>query len=254
MKSYIYVLFFCLISLLAGCDTEGEYTDAGYTSFEVKIEWQADADVVYKMTFNNDTIKQKTGIIVPIEQTSGILRVYRNNETSPELEKEVAIENGVVLSLIQLPGSSISFSPTVDEKDPSESSRIKVRFFYNGIEGIGNSAKVDIFTSTDFRTWESIGSTTLEEGKLSSYVELNLNHFFPSSTKTARFCCDITDIETGIMVAQHTSRAGLITFQEGSSSFDSVTGFKAINKFATCQMAPPTTYRFNYVFGTAWGK
>ncbi|MBP1614599.1 MAG: hypothetical protein H6Q13_2047 [Bacteroidetes bacterium] len=252
MKSYIYVLFFCLISLLAGCDTEGENTYAGYTSFMVKIEWQADADVVYKMTFDNDTIKQNTEIIVPREQTSGILRVFRNDETTPELEQEVTIENGIELSLIQLPGSTISFSSTEDEEDPSDSARIKVRFFYNDIEGIGSSAKVDIFTSTDLKTWESVGSTTLEEGKLSSYVELNLNHFFPSSTKTARFCCDITDIETGIMVAQHTSRAGLITFQEGSSSFDSVTGFKAINKFATCQMASPTTYKFNYVFGTAW--
>ncbi|WP_071145272.1 hypothetical protein [Bacteroides ihuae] len=252
MKNVKLLILYFFILILSGCDTEGEYTDAGYTSFEVKIEWQADADVVYKMTFNNDTIKQKTGIIVPIEQTSGILRVYRNNETSPELEKEVAIENGVVLSLIQLPGSAISFSPTEDEKDPSESSRIKVRFFYNGIEGIGNSAKVDIFTSTDLRTWDSVGSITLEEGKLSSYVELNLNHFFPASTRSAYFCCDITDLATGVMVAQHTRRAGLITF--GSSSFDSVTGFKAINKFATCQMAAPSTYRFDYVFGTAWGK
>ncbi|WP_448788301.1 hypothetical protein [Bacteroides graminisolvens] len=251
MKNVKSLILYFFILILSGCDTEGEYTDAGYVSFRVKIEWQADANIDYKMTFDNDTIKQNTGIIVPREQTSGVLRVYRNDETTPELEKEVTIENGVI-SLIQLPGSTISLSPTVEDEDPSESSRIKVRFFYNGIEGIGNSAKVDIFTSTDFRTWDSVGSITLEEGKLSSYVELNLNHFFPASTRTAYFCCDITDLATGVMLAQHTSRAGLITFQTGSSSFDSVTGFKAINKFATCQMAAPTTYRFNYVFGTAW--
>nr|WP_320059269.1 hypothetical protein [uncultured Bacteroides sp.] len=252
-----FILFFCFLFLLVGCDENGESFDKGYSLFEVNMLWRADESISYKYTLDNDTVKGSTSTYIPRDKRSGILRVFKNNETTAELEQEVTLQEGSnIVDLVQLPESPVVISPS--ESDPSTTHHVKVRLFYKGIEGWGSSVKVDIYATADYgMTYTSTGvSVVLEEGKLSPYFELNLNQFFPENTSEIAFNSDITDVATGTLLIDHSNgtNSGAIQFAD-FLSFDGINGWKSFpNKCATSQMTKQgsSLFRFLPVFGIPW--
>lgn len=249
---HLFILFFCFLFLLIGCDKNGESLDKGYSLFEVNMLWQADASISYKYTLDNDTV---SGLAyIPRDKTSGILRVFKNDETTPELEQEVTLQGGSnIIDLVQLPESPVMISPS--ESDPSTAHHVKVRLFYKGIEGWGSSVKVDIYATVDRVTYTSTGvSVILEEGELSSYFELDLNQFFPTSTSPVYFNSDITDVVTGTLLVNHSKGTNYGAIQFGTTSLDATNGWQSTNKCATSQMKKQgsSLFRFLPVFGIPW--
>lgn len=256
-RIYLLLLLFSILASLSSCDTEGNFIDTGYNTFGgVKILWQADNTIKYKLTLDGDSISK---VYYPSDKTKGILKVFKNDETTPELETEVAI-NGKQVELVQMPESPIMLAANNDETNPSNRNSVKVRFFIpSNFNDWANSVQVDIYATVDKKNYTPTGkSLTLEKGKLSDYVELNLNMFFPESSNTVTFNFDVKDMDGNILV-DHTaskSKNNQILFQSGSSKLTD-TGWEPINKFATTQMEKKTAgsnvlYRFLYKFGTSW--
>lgn len=250
-----FILFFCFLFLLVGCDNnEDSYVDKGYSLFGVNMLWQADASIGYKYTLDSDTVKVGEAFYLPRDKTSGIFRVFKNDETTPELEQEVTLQEGNnVIDLVQLPESSVVISPSED--DPSTTHHVKVRLFYKGIAGWGSSVKVDIYATVDRVTYTSTGvSVVLEEGKLSPYFELDLNQFFPTNTSQVVFNSDITDVATGALLVDHSKGTNYGAIQFGTTSLDATNGWKSTNKCATSQMKKQgsSLFRFLLTFGTPW--
>ncbi|MBP2644302.1 MAG: hypothetical protein H6Q67_2189 [Firmicutes bacterium] len=247
-----FILFFCFLFLLVGCDNnEDVYVNKGYSLFKVKMLWQADASISYKYTLDNDSVGSVSSYIRG--KTSGILRVFKNNETTPELEQAVTLQEGDnVVDLVQLPESPVVISPSED--DPSTAHHVKVRLFYKGIAGWGSSVKVDIYATVDRVTYTSTGvSVVLEEGKLSPYFELDLNQFFPTNTSQVVFNSDITDVATGTLLSNHTKGTNYGAIQFGTTSFDATNGWKSTNKCATSQVKKQASlFRFLLAFGIPW--
>jgi len=254
MKYYIGLCALLLTILLGGCDKEGELFDKEFSIFAVNMLWQADASISYKYTLDNDTIKGLA--YIPRDKTSGILRVFKNDETTAELEQEITLQEGRNdVDLVQLPESPVVISPS--ESDPSTTHHVKVRLFYKGIEGWGSSVKVDIYATVDRVTYTSTGvSVVLEEGKLSPYFELNLNQFFPENTSEIAFNSDITDVATGTLLVDHSKgpNYGAIKFADDIVSFDATNGWKSPKKCATSQMRKQgsSLFRFLFAFGIPW--
>lgn len=248
-----FILFFCFLFLLVGCDNiEDVYVNKGYSLFKVKMLWQADASISYKYTLDNDSVGPVSSYIR--DKTSGILRVFKNNETTPELEQAVTLQEGDnVVDLVQLPESPVVISPS--ESDPSTAHHVKVRLFYKGIAGWGSSVKVDIYATVDRVTYTSTGvSVVLEEGKLSPYFELDLNQFFPTNPSQVVFNSDITDVATGTLLVNHSKGTNYGAIQFGTTSLDATNGWQSTNKCATSQMKKQgsSLFRFLLVFGTPW--
>lgn len=191
-KLYSFILLFSVLISLSNCDTQGDIISTGYHRFGgVKVIWQADNTINYKFTLDNDSIY---GIMpFSIDKTTGMLRAFRDNETTPELETEVAI-NGKEVELIQMPGSSISIKeaePTNDSDLPSdERNKFKLRFYYNNVEGWQNTVKLDLYYKVDLFTpmmdaYPTGISVNLQNGILSDYIIVDLNILSPNPSNSS---------------------------------------------------------------------
>lgn len=233
-KIYLYIPLFCILLSFAGCDTEGEVVDTGFITTDVNLVWKADNTASYKLTLDGDTVKSQMHF--SRDKKKAMLRAFKNNETTPELEEEVTLENNKRIELIQLPGSKISFYKASEETDPSSEHNVKLRLFYSTTEGWGKSVKVDIWAKAG-RRGEHVPtniSMILKEGKLSDYTELNLNYFLPDNEGSPKFYAEITDVETGKQLAdQFDTRIGIGSMGE----FDSNRGYKNEYKLVTAQLS-----------------
>jgi len=261
---------FFLILIITGCETEGDNIhEASLTGLEVKIAFQDDATIQYRATWNDKEIlrsgKTDSTITISRDSLSGTLKVYKNNETEPELEKQMTISPGYTISLVQLPGSPIIINSGEDEADPSNRTSVKVRFMYSDMPGWGDSVKVDIFVYISdpdgVKSTRSTGvSVIVKERELSPYVELDLNQFVSDLTRyerTRTYVTDVTDIATGTLLVDHTTSStgqiGQISF--GSKRWVNDTGWKPSQKFSTCYAyLNPNTNKisFQFGFGAPW--
>ena len=244
--------FFVLVALLslASCETNEEMISYGYTTFGgVTILWQADNTINYSFTFDGDSIDERERFPLPKDRITGVLRAFKNEETEPELEEAVAID-GNIIELIQMPNTPIAIVSGSDEADPSDRNKVKVRLFYNNVEGWGSSVKVDMYATADRTNYESVGQVVLTEGKLSDYFELDLNRFYREDPTQTRiyFNSDITDLDTGKLLQDHS-----VTYRQGMISIPSVSvgesGLESTYKFLTNQPQVLSSFtRFNYIY------
>lgn len=261
------LLAFCFFTIvfLAGCNTEGENTYAGYTTFQVKIDFQANKDDVYRVVFNDQEINLNgNNFSSGNGEISGTLLAYKNDETVPELETEVTIQNGTIISLVQLPDAPISLASSgVDEKDPATRNGIKIRFFYT-LEELGSSAKF-IFYMTDgggdMSQWDEIATINLEKGKFSPYIEFDLAKYYtPQSAAAGEYhdptiTCDIYN-ESGELLYTHESQAILVDYWFNLYEPTDENGARSGYKFMSSQL---DVYEGGYggftcAFGTPWGN
>lgn len=259
MKYFLGLSALLLTLLLGGCEKDGVETIKGFSTVTVNMQWRADESITYKYTFDNDTINGM--IYIPRDKTSGVLRVFKNNESTAELEQEVTLQEGRnVINLVQFPGSPVIITPV--EADPSTTHHVRVRLFYDNITGWGKSVRVDIFAILyDPITWESIYKPTgvsvvLEEGKLSDYFELDLNQFFPANINDGVYYnSDITDVVTGALLVDHSKGDiyGQIQYTlYGYASSNATTGWSCNVKSTISQMEDNSLHRFLGVFETPW--
>ncbi|WP_394700335.1 hypothetical protein [uncultured Bacteroides sp.] len=256
--------YFLATFFLGGCDTEGENTYAGYMAFQVKIDFQANKDDVYKIVFNGENIDlNKATYLSGSGEMSGTLLAYKNDETMPELETEVTVQNGTVISLVQLPDSPISLASTsTDEEDPETRNRIKMRFFYTQ-EELGSTAKFVFYMTDgggDMSQWDEIANINLEKGKFSPYIEFDLAKYYtPESVAAGEYhdpiiTCDIYN-ESGELLYTHESLAIWIDWSADLYESADENGARSGYKFMSSQLdiSEEGYGGFNLVFGIPWG-
>lgn len=255
MKTIKYILSIFTLSLFfSSCETDGEMiSEASTTSFSVKIGWQANSDRVYKATFNDKDIILGDGITVSKDNLSGILKVYNGEEPTPELEETVNFSPRQTIELIQLPDSPIMLASGGSEDDPSNRNSVKVRLFYKDIPDYGNKILIDLYATVDNSTFKPIGETiTLEDGKLSEYIELNLNEFYLESPEEVIFKFDIKSLEGEILLSHTASRNNSIQYDQYSAELND-SGWEGYYKSSICQLNKGgRTTRFLFAFGTPW--
>lgn len=110
-KNIKHLLFMvaCLL-VLFGCETESdEWVDVGYKSLRIQMFFQADETKSYTAFYNDQEISMQPGPgnskLFQVPDTVGVLKVFNNNEPTPELE--VTINVGTIY-LIQLPGQPVT--------------------------------------------------------------------------------------------------------------------------------------------------
>lgn len=260
------LLVFCFFSIifLAGCDTEGENTtDTRYITFRVKIDFQANKDDVYRVVFNDQEINLNgNNFSSGNGEISGTLLAYKNDETVPELETEITVQNGTIISLVQMPDSPISLALSgADEEDPATRNGIKMRFFY-ALEELGSSAKF-VFCMTDgggdMSQWDEIATINLEKGKFSPYIEFDLAKYYtPQSAAAGEYhdpiiTCDIYN-ESGELLYTHESLSIWVDYLFDLYEPIDENGTRSGYKFMSSQLAiEGGGYGgFNYVFGIPW--
>jgi len=259
------VLYSLVLILLAGCDYENKYAEVGFIKYEIKIDFQADKNNVYKVLFNNENIDLNTDSYLSRDaEASGTLLVYKNDETVPELETEVTIQDGTIISLVQLPDSPISLASSgVDEKDPATRNGIKIRFFYT-LEALGSSAKFVFYMTDgggDMSQWDEIATINLEKGKFSPYIEFDLAKYYtPQSAAAGEYhdptiTCDIYN-ESGELLYTHESQAILVEYWFDLYEPTDENGARSGYKFMSSQL---DVYEGGYgeftcAFGTPWGN
>lgn len=253
-------LLCCSLVFLPGCDTEAEVLDGGYIEFGgVKLVFQADAADTYKFTLDGDTIRISERRYLPRTKTTALLRAFKNNETTPVLEEEIAIEHRKMVELVQMPGADIVVASAEEEEDPSSGNSTKVRFFYKNIDGLGSSIKIDIYAAFAWGTTflpDPVASVSVEEGQLSEYVELDLNCVYTEDPDASpMFFSDIFDLENNVQFTDHESidynEKGMIPVFGFSSTEEP--GYKSPYKFETFQLSTEWDMKmFTPVFNTPW--
>lgn len=106
----IFLFWIVSLFLLTGCETESdEWVDVGYKSLRIQMFFQADETKSYTAFFNDQEISMQPGPgnskLFQVPDTVGVLKVFNNNEPTPELE--VIINVGTIY-LIQLPGQPVT--------------------------------------------------------------------------------------------------------------------------------------------------
>lgn len=112
MKNITHLLFL-VAGLLAlfGCETESDdWKDVGYTSLSIEMEFQADETKSYTALYNDQEISMRLGNsnIILRSDTVGVLKIFNDNESTPEMEETIHISPGKPISLIQLSGQPVT--------------------------------------------------------------------------------------------------------------------------------------------------
>lgn len=92
MKSYIYVLFFCFISFLTGCDNSGEEIDSGYFTLGVSYLTEGISDN-YVVKFDGEEVTNKSLLYIKRKDAEGLLEVFKKGSTEPELSQKMTIDS-----------------------------------------------------------------------------------------------------------------------------------------------------------------
>ena len=237
----IIIATFALLGMTACDTTEEDMIDNSYVKFGIKLVFQAETTDVYKFTLDGDTIKVSETYYYPSKKTTATLRAYKNNESTPALEENVAIERPEkVVKLIQMPGADISIlSGKGEEEDPSSENKVKLRLFYNNVEGFGKAIKVDVWIKVGRRGTPVFTNVSfeLEEGKLSDYKEIDLNYLFPDQTGSPKFITDIWDAKTGALLIDHSAYEAQINLgYTYDPNYGTDNGFKNDYKHVTSQL------------------
>lgn len=266
-NKYIQLIALWAITLmgLTSCDKEGVLVEevTGYTTVSAKIDFQADKDRTYKMVVDGNEIKEGEKLFLPRTGGKVLFEVFRDNETTPELQEEIELENGGIISLVQLPESKISLAGvgSTEEEDPKTRNSIKARFFY-AQQDFGKSIKVDVFVydASDFEMkWIPLTSFTVQQGKISDYIEFDLAMFYEPGEGIAgdhmpTFSCDITNMDNGEKILNHENFV-TIEYQDPMNWMSAdENGDRSAYKFATFELQDfgYGTFMFMPVFGIHW--
>lgn len=246
-------LWALLLLGLTGCDTTLDVNEkiTGYKTISAKISWQADPDTKYKITVDG---KDTTFLFIPRSQEAVHLQVFNVDSNRMEIDEQVLVKDGSQsISLIQLPEQPIQMISESNESDPKDKHHVKVRLFYNqdvlnrADKNWGKRVKVELFASVDReKTFKPTGIVfELESGKLSDYVELDLNLLWPEGGDRAIiFNSDVTDLETGELLQDHSKKGnGQIGYnQDGNNPTLTKEGWMAKAKLMTLNANPSTRF------------
>ena len=108
------------VTMLAGCDTEGEYIDTGFVSYSVQFsQQQGSIGENYEIKFNGETCKN--GSIIGKKGSIGKLEVFEKESGELVFSKDIALDENTTIELIKtveggidiLSDKYVSFTPVI---------------------------------------------------------------------------------------------------------------------------------------------
>lgn len=90
------------VTMLAGCDTEGDEIETGYLSFNVSFVYPSTASDNYKVVFNGNEILNSG--VVSKTNPSGVLEIYNRQDNSLEFSQSITVTPNMTFQFIELNG------------------------------------------------------------------------------------------------------------------------------------------------------